>query len=39
VESDGQVRLADLGPKGAEAFTLAVGLKVTLKGEQRPSVR
>jgi hypothetical protein len=37
LESDGRVHLADLGPKGAEAFALAEGLKVTIKGERRPS--
>ncbi len=37
LKSDGKVRLADLGPKGAEAFALSEGLEVTLKGEQRPS--
>jgi len=29
--------LADLGPKGAEAFALCPGLAVRLEGEQRPS--
>ncbi|SEL94279.1 hypothetical protein SAMN05428989_2941 [Pseudoxanthomonas sp. GM95] len=37
VLSNGQIHLADLGPKGAEVFPLAEGLKVTLEGEQRPS--
>lgn len=35
--ADGQPYLADLGPKGAEAFALAPGMAVTLEGEQRPS--
>ncbi|WP_406236347.1 hypothetical protein ACI703_10075 [Isoptericola jiangsuensis] len=35
--ADGRPYLADLGPKGAEAFALAPGLAVTLEGEQRPS--
>lgn len=35
--ADGQPFLADLGPKGAEAFALTPGLAVTLEGEQRPS--
>lgn len=34
---DGQAHLADLGPKGAEAFTLVQGLAIRLEGEQRPS--
>ena len=29
--------LADIGPKGLEELTLAVGDKVTLTGEQKPS--
>lgn len=37
LEVDGAVHLADLGPKGAEAFPLAAGLHVTLEGERRPS--
>ncbi len=37
LECGGKVRLADLGPQGAEAFALAEGLEVTLKGEQKPS--
>ncbi|SFU41365.1 hypothetical protein SAMN02799631_00547 [Methylobacterium sp. 174MFSha1.1] len=37
LEADGAVHLADLGPKGAEAFPLAAGLRVTLEGERRPS--
>ncbi|SEO32996.1 hypothetical protein SAMN04487843_10112 [Methylobacterium sp. ap11] len=37
LEADGAVHLADLGPKGAEAFPLAAGLAVTLEGERRPS--
>lgn len=32
-----QAYLADLGPKGAEAFALTQGLAVRLEGEQRPS--
>ncbi len=32
-----QTYLADLGPKGAEAFSLKQGLAVRLEGEQRPS--
>lgn len=32
-----QAYLADLGPKGAEAFPLKQGLAVRLEGEQRPS--
>jgi hypothetical protein len=32
-----QTHLADLGPKGAEAFALEVGLSVKLEGERRPS--
>ncbi len=35
--NDEQVYLADLGPKGAEAFPLKQGLSVRLEGEQRPS--
>lgn len=35
--TDGQPYLADLGPKGAEAFALKAGLAVTLEGERRPS--
>lgn len=35
--ADGQPYLADLGPKGAEAFALKPGLAVTLEGERRPS--
>lgn len=35
--NDKQVYLADLGPKGAEAFPLKPGLAVRLEGEQRPS--
>jgi len=35
--NDEQVYLADLGPKGAEAFPLKPGLAVRLEGEQRPS--
>ncbi len=31
------VHLADLGPKGAQAFALEPGLAVRLEGEQRPS--
>ena len=37
IEADGQTHLADLGPKGADAFPLARGLRVTLEGERRPS--
>jgi hypothetical protein len=37
VEADGQTHLADLGPKGADAFALTSGLHVTLEGERRPS--
>ncbi len=37
LEADGTVHLADLGPKGAQAFPLAAGLQVTLEGERRPS--
>lgn len=35
--SHGEVYLADLGPKGADAFALAQGLSVRLEGERRPS--
>lgn len=35
--ADGRPYLADLGPKGADAFTIAPGLAVTLEGERRPS--
>lgn len=35
--ADDQAYLADLGPKGAEAFTLEEGLAIRLEGEQRPS--
>lgn len=37
VEEGGRVHLADLGPKGAEAFPLTTGMTVKLKGERRPS--
>ncbi|MFB0487675.1 hypothetical protein ABIE45_000261 [Methylobacterium sp. OAE515] len=37
IEADGRTHLADLGPKGADAFALASGLHVTLEGERRPS--
>ncbi|MCJ2050739.1 hypothetical protein [Methylobacterium sp. J-070] len=37
IEADGDTHLADLGPKGADAFALATGLHVTLEGERRPS--
>lgn len=37
LESGGQFHLADLGPKGAEAFRISSGLAVTLEGERRPS--
>ncbi len=33
----GHAYLADLGPKGADAFALEQGLAVRLEGEQRPS--
>jgi hypothetical protein len=36
-EADGTIHLADLGPKGADAFPLAAGLRVSLEGERRPS--
>ena len=35
--ADQQAYLADLGPKGAEAFDLKEGLSVSLEGERRPS--
>lgn len=35
--ADGQPYLADLGPKGVEAFAIQPGLAVTLEGERRPS--
>lgn len=35
--ADGQPYLADLGPRGAEAFSITPGLAVTLEGERRPS--
>lgn len=35
--TDDAAYLADLGPKGAEAFPLAQGLAIRLEGEQRPS--
>ncbi|AWH53514.1 hypothetical protein C1924_10145 [Stenotrophomonas sp. ESTM1D_MKCIP4_1] len=35
--ADGQPYLADLGPKGADAFTLKPGLAIDLEGERRPS--
>lgn len=35
--ADDEVLLADLGPKGAEAFALQPGLAIKLEGEQRPS--
>lgn len=34
---NGQPYLADLGPKGADAFALEQGLAIRLEGEQRPS--
>ena len=34
---DGTRLLADLGPKGAEAFPLAEGAEVTIEGEIKPS--
>jgi hypothetical protein len=37
LEADGAVHLADLGPKGAEAFPLSTGLRVAIEGERRPS--
>jgi len=37
LEAQGGTHLADLGPKGAEAFPLSPGLSVTLEGERRPS--
>jgi hypothetical protein len=37
LEADGKVYLADLGPKGAEMFSLSEGLEISLKGEQRAS--
>lgn len=33
----GRIWLADLGPKGAEAFTLEAGIEVSLEGEMKPS--
>lgn len=37
LDAEGQTHLADLGPKGAQAFPLAPGLAVSLEGERRPS--
>lgn len=37
LEADGRLMLADLGPKGADAFALTEGLRVTVAGERRPS--
>lgn len=37
LEADGKTHLADLGPKGAEAFPLEPDLQVSIEGEQRPS--
>jgi hypothetical protein len=37
LEAEGTTHLADLGPKGLEAFPLQAGLAVTLEGERRPS--
>ncbi len=37
IEAEGKVHLADLGPKGAEAFPLSEGAELALKGERRPS--
>ncbi len=37
LEAEGQTHLADLGPKGAQAFPLSSGLAVSLEGERRPS--
>jgi hypothetical protein len=35
--ADGKIYLADLTPKGLEAFPLSEGLDVSLEGERRPS--
>ena len=37
LRTDQAVHLADLGPRGAQAFALSPGLAVTLEGEKRPS--
>ena len=37
LKSGHETHLADLGPKGAEAFPLHAGAAVTLEGERRPS--
>jgi hypothetical protein len=37
LKADGQTHLADLTPKGLEAFPLSEGLHVSLEGERRPS--
>ena len=37
IKAEGKVHLADLGPKGAEAFPLNEGVELALKGERRPS--
>lgn len=37
LEADGKTHLADLTPKGLEAFPLSEGLRVSLEGERRPS--
>lgn len=37
LQSGDQTHLADLGPKGVEAFPLIAGALVTLEGERRPS--
>ena len=36
-KAEGKVHLADLGPKGAEAFPRSEGVELALKGERRPS--
>lgn len=37
LEAQGETHLADLGPKGADAFPLSAGLHVMIEGERRPS--
>ena len=37
IEDEDGTHLADLGPKGAQAFALATGLRVTVEGERRAS--
>lgn len=37
LSADGKTHLADLTPKGLEAFPLSEGLHVSLEGERRPS--